>query len=149
MLDLNNIRLVHTENLRPGDFAFLANHPTTPFFVIPTQSKPYAVPLASDAAGAPSGFVDEFHSTAAVVPDVEFEVDPRSMSSQSLGPGALVRWQDRLLVTLKINNLIGDHEIKTGLEKISHGKVYFSRWRALIRQGEREYIVFEQGLAAG
>lgn len=143
VLNLKSLTIIAAENLSPGQVALLPAMGNEPVVVTSVGGKTTVVMLK--AGGRPFDWFElrDVYGNALVIPGVEFEVDPRSHSENSPGFGALIRYGEQLLINA--TGPVGAFHIPIGdgYENVAHPKAYFARWRAIVREGEREFVIFE------
>lgn len=148
MLDITALKIINTLHLQPGQLARLSafDHALALFARIDWQ--PFVVPLEGTRAFEAIS-VELLEGYALLAGEVVFEVDPASLTADTVTAGALVRFGTELRLSARDPRTGSVHSlpIRADLERAA-GRLAFTRWRAVIGEGERAFTLFEHDAAA-
>jgi hypothetical protein len=142
MIPIDRLKIVQAEKLDPGAIA-----------ILPEYGNALAIATFNDRSplvfltGEKDHFrlLDRFdiYGPALVLPDVIFEVEPGTASRNSDELGSASLSDGRLALNVSLFDSRTYAFIKGGSGGGGH-RLFFDSWRAVIREGDREMVLFEK-----
>lgn len=142
MLSIERLKIVAVQDLKPGDIARLPDQNNALVIATHNQRNPFVF-----LERAPENFElvdrDDFYGPALVYEGVRFEVHPLSATRSSSETGCLSMYSGELVLTVKSRGHDTFASIRTGFESSSSMRLFFTKWRALIRDEDGEHVLFD------
>lgn len=149
MLPVGSFRIVHAQELKPGDFALLHILENAPAIVVKHNEYTVAVLLEGDLNRSHTFAVEEISGYATVIDDWEIEIDHRvveNLDHMNNRPGSLVLRGNALSIAITPPSHAGYVVLPIcDLPSKSSGTAFgFSKWRIVRRVEDREIVLFER-----
>lgn len=155
MFNVKTLRIIHPSQVKLGEvvrLSMLKNaHAIVAALPENNQAGYSTVFVPFERPDEPFNFfyTEAAQGFATVLEGVTFEVDPAEADETKFAIGSLVRQGSKLAIVGANRNRTAELWFASDLEPKSSSRVIFPRWRAVIRDGHREHLVFAHGNQQG
>lgn len=143
MLSVNRLKFIAAEKLVPGQFARLSDYGNALVVVGTIHTRTMVVWLEGAREGVTCEDLSDLYGRAMVYDGVKIEVDPNSWTKNTDELGSLMRDNSALAVQVKTSYHNTFCLIRSDLDESSTHRAFFESWRAVIREGDRDEVLFE------
>lgn len=141
MIPVKKLKIVPVEELKIGDFAIYPAMNNAPVAVSSYDGTTILISLGGHEPAFDWFRIDNLPGNAIVIAGAEVEIDPWSHSENNLGLGCLIRMGTQLQVLAHANHGSISIPLMQGLETVSYPRAYFGRWRVVVRDDDREFVL--------
>jgi hypothetical protein len=143
MIPVDYLKIVQAEKLAPGAIAILPEYGNALAIATFNDRSPLVFLTGEkDVFRLQDRF--DIYGPALVLPEIIFEVEPGTASRNSDALGSLSMCDDKLALNVSLFGGRTYGFVKGGSGGGGGHRLFFDNWRAVIRDGERKTVLFEQ-----
>lgn len=143
MIPVERLTIVQAERLEPGSFALLPEYGNALAIATWNERNPVVFLTGSRETFRLFGRYD-LYGPALVLPDVIIEVSHGTVVRDSNHLGSLSLCNGQIALNVNYQDYQTHAFIKDTTETEHGPRLYFEDWRAVIRDGSREWVLFEK-----